>query len=125
MDGDSLAAADLLAALGRVAGILSALRHPFARSRPFSYVVPPAGVRTGNAFMLPDGREVTFAVLVAASGDGFRVEGGATVEDEPLLSLPAVHAPELRRALALLDEYAAEVAGAAGRLLDGALDEIV
>ncbi|MFG1947691.1 hypothetical protein [Nonomuraea sp. NPDC048826] len=125
MDGDSLAAADLLATLGRAAGILSELRHPFVRSRPFSYVVPPAGVRTGAAFMLPDGREVVFAVSVAATGDGFRVEGGAAVEDEPLLELPAVHALEVRVALGLLDEYAAEVAESAGRLVDNLLDEIV
>ncbi|GAA4514445.1 hypothetical protein ACIBF7_07920 [Nonomuraea sp. NPDC050478] len=125
VDGESLAAAALLAALGRAAGILSELRHPFVRGRPFSYVVPPAGVRTGAAFMLPDGREVTFAVLVAASGNGFRVEGGVTVEDEALVELPARHVPEVRGALALLDEYAAEVGERAGALLDNLLDEIV
>jgi hypothetical protein len=125
VDGDSLAAVELLGALGRAAGILSELRHPFVRSRPFSYVVPPAGVRAGTAFMLPDGREVTFAVLVAASERGFRVEGGAAVEDEPLLELPTKHVPEVRAAVALLDEYVSEVAGQAGRLVDNLLDEIV
>jgi len=125
VDGESRAAAALLAALGRVAGILSELHHPFVRGRPFSYVVPPAGMRLGTVFVLPDGREVTFAVLVAASGDGFRVEGGAEVEGEALVGLPAVHVPEIEAALEVLDEYAGEVAQSAGRLLDNLLDELV
>lgn len=125
MDSESLAAAGLLAALSRAAVSLAEARHPFVRSRPFTYFFPPAGVRTGTAFVLPDGREVTFAVSVAASGGAFQVEGAVTAEGEPLLALPRRGVPGVGEATALLDDYAAEVAGAVGRVVDRLLDEIV
>jgi hypothetical protein len=125
VDSDSLAAAELLAALSRAAEILAGLGHPFVRSSPFTYFVPPAGVRTGTAFVLPDGREVRFAVSLTAADAVFRVEGVAESEGEALLDLPGRAAVDLRSALTVLDDYACELAGEARRLVDGLLDEIV
>ncbi|WP_156325353.1 hypothetical protein [Nonomuraea sp. SBT364] len=125
MDSDSLAAAGLLAALSRASGILAELHHPFVRSAPFAAFLPPAGARTGVAFTLPDGREVTVAVSIAASGNALHLDGEITLEGEPLLELPRRSAAELHDALAVLDEYAADVAQPTGRLLDQLLDEIV
>jgi hypothetical protein len=125
VDGESAAAAALLAALSRATGILAELRHPFARSRPFSFFLPPAGARTGTAFVLPDGRELTFEVSIAASGNAFLVDGSVTVEGEVLLELPRHRTPGVHDGLAVLEEYAAELAQPAGRLLDQLLDEIV
>ncbi|WP_219504553.1 hypothetical protein [Nonomuraea ceibae] len=126
MDSDSLAAAALLAGLSRASGILAELHHPFVRSAPFAAFLPPAGARTGVMFTLPDGREVTVAVSVAASGGGvLQVDGAVTLDGEPLLDLPRRTAVELGDALAVLDEYAADVAQPTGRLLDQLLDEIV
>ncbi|MFI9594618.1 hypothetical protein [Nonomuraea sp. NPDC052265] len=125
MDSESRAAAGLLAALSRAAEILADLRHPFVRGRPFSCFVPPSGVRTGAALTLPDGREVRFEVSLTASGDAFHVEGGITVEDEPLLELPRRSLPNVHDALTVLDDYAGDVAAPADRMLDGLLDEIV
>ncbi|WP_336209685.1 hypothetical protein [Nonomuraea sp. LPB2021202275-12-8] len=125
MDSESLAAAALLAALSRATGILAELRHPFARSRSFSFFVPPAGARTGAAFVLPDGREVRFEVSIAVSGDAFHVEGSITAEDEVLLELPRKSTSGIHDGLAVVEEYAAEVAQPAGRLLDQLLDGIV
>ncbi|MGN9785122.1 hypothetical protein ACTMTF_27075 [Nonomuraea sp. ZG12] len=125
MDGESAAAAALLAALSRATGILAELRHPFARSRHFSYFFPPAGARTGTAFVLPDGRELSFEVSIAVSGDAFHIDGSVTVEGEVLLELPRRRTSGVHEGLAVLEEYAAEVAQPAGRLLDQLLDEIV
>ncbi|NRQ32537.1 hypothetical protein HII36_11900 [Nonomuraea sp. NN258] len=125
MDSESLAAAGLLAALSRASGILAELRHPFVRSAPFSYFVPPAGARTGNLFTLPDGREVLFAVSIAAADGAFHVEGAVTAEDEVLLALPRKSVPTIRAGVSVLDDYAAELAAPAGRFIDQLLDEIV
>ncbi|MET8865538.1 hypothetical protein ABZW11_21580 [Nonomuraea sp. NPDC004580] len=125
MDGESLTAAGLLAALSRVAGVLAELRHPFVRSAPFSYVVPPAGVRVGTLFTLPDGREVSFEVSIAVVDGGFQVEGGVTAESDVLLGLPVKRLPDIEVALAVLDDYAGDVAAGAGRLIDRLLDAIV
>ncbi|MFG1696949.1 hypothetical protein [Nonomuraea sp. NPDC049309] len=125
MDGESLAAANLLEALSRAAGILAELRHPFVRSAPFSYLMPPAGARVGTLFILPDGREVAFQVSIAATGGGFEVEGGVTAEADELMTLPRETFAEIEDALALLDDYAGEVAQAAGRLIDQVLNTIV
>ncbi|MEU4572386.1 hypothetical protein [Nonomuraea sp. NPDC023979] len=125
MDSDSLAAAALLAGLSRASGILAELHHPFVRSAPFAAFLPPAGARTGVMFTLPDGREVTVAVSVAASGGVLQVDGAVTLDGEPLLDLPRRTAVELGDALAVLDEYVADVAQPTGRLLDQLLDEIV
>ncbi|MEU0570239.1 hypothetical protein ABZ297_33305 [Nonomuraea sp. NPDC005983] len=125
MDSESLAAAGLLAALSRAAELLSGLHHPFVRSAPFTYLIPPAGARTGTTFTLPDGREATFAVSIVARSGAFHVEGAAAVEGEDLLRLPAKSTHDIRAALVVLDEHAAELAQPAGRLLDQLLDEIV
>ncbi|SEG73801.1 hypothetical protein SAMN05444920_104114 [Nonomuraea solani] len=125
MDGESLAAAGLLTALSRAAGVLAELHHPFVRSTSFSYFIPPAGARTGTVFTLPDGREVTFAVSIVVAGDVFQVEGEVTAEDEVLLGLPRKIVPGIHDGLAALDDYAGEVAAAAGRLIDQQLDAIV
>ncbi|MEV0623186.1 hypothetical protein AB0I81_58415 [Nonomuraea sp. NPDC050404] len=125
MDSESLAAAGLLAALSRAAGVLAELHHPFVRSAPFSYFVPPAGARVGTVFTLPDGREVCFAVSIAAAGGLFQVEGSVTAEDEVLLGLPRESMPGIHDGLQVLDDYAGEVAAAAGRLIDQLLDAIV
>ncbi|MFI7419353.1 hypothetical protein [Nonomuraea sp. NPDC049684] len=125
MDSESRAAAGLLAALSRAAEILAGLRHPFVRGRPFSCFVPPSGVRTGAEFVLPDGREVRFEVSLTVSGDAFHVEGGITAEGEPLLELPRRSLPDVHDALAVLDDYAGDIAAPADRMLDDLLDEIV
>jgi hypothetical protein len=128
VDSESLAAAGLLAALGRASGLLAELRHPFVRAEPFSYFFPPAGARTGVRVTLPDGRELTFEVSIAVSigaPGGFLVGGSIVVEGETLLELPRASSTGLHDALATVEEYAAEVAEPAGRLIDGLLDEIV
>ncbi|NUO97780.1 MAG: hypothetical protein HOV96_05335 [Nonomuraea sp.] len=125
MDSESLAAAGLLAALSRSAEILADLRHPFVRSRSFSFFVPPSGVRAGTAFTLPDGREVRFEVSFVTSDTVFHVDGGITVEGEPLLELPRRSLLNVHDAVAVLDDYAGDVAAPAARMLDGLLDEIV
>jgi hypothetical protein len=125
VDSESLAAAGLLTALSRAAGVLADLRHPFVRSASFSYFLPPAGARVGTVFTLPDGREVTFAVSIAVAGGAFQVEGEVTAEDEVLLGLPRKRSPEITDALAVLDDHAGEMAAAAGRLIDQLLDAIV
>ncbi|WP_101786250.1 hypothetical protein [Nonomuraea indica] len=125
MDSESLAAAGLLAGLTRAAELLARLRHPFVRSAPYTYPLPPAGVRTGIAFTLPDGRELRFEVSLSADGDAFHVTGAADAEGDVLLGLPRRTVPGILDALAVLDDYATELVGEAGRLLDGQLDEIV
>ncbi|NUW33769.1 hypothetical protein HTZ77_20355 [Nonomuraea sp. SMC257] len=125
MDSESLAAAGLLAAMSRAAASLAALRHPFVRSEPFCYFFPPAGVRAGTAFMLPDGREVRFTVSVAASDGAFHVEGAAWAEGEALLDLPACATSGIHDGIAVLDDYAAELVSSAARLIDQLLDELV
>lgn len=125
MDSESLAAAGLLAALSRAAELLADLRHPFVRSRAFSFFVPPSGVRAGTAFVLPDGREVRFEVSFTTSDGAFQVAGGITAEGEPLLELPRRSLPNVHDAVAVLDDYAGDVAAPAARMLDGLLDEIV
>ncbi|MER7500821.1 hypothetical protein AB0L05_02465 [Nonomuraea pusilla] len=124
MDSESLAAAGVLEALSRASAMLAELRHPFARSCPFSYFLPPAGARTGTTFVLPDGREVRFEVSVAVSGGFFHVNGSVAAEDDVLLDLPRVSVPGVREALAALDDYAAEVAAPAGRVIDRLLEEL-
>ncbi|MCK2214699.1 hypothetical protein MF672_012970 [Actinomadura sp. ATCC 31491] len=125
MDSESLAAAGLLAALSRTAEIFAGLRHPFVRHEHISTFFPPAGVRVGLAFILPDGREVRFEVSLAAVGDAFQVEGSITAESETILALPRRALPDVRDALAVLDDYADEVAEAANRTIDQLLEEIV
>jgi hypothetical protein len=125
VDSESLAAAGLLAALSRASEILADLHHPFVRSESFSYFVPPAGVRVGMAFVLPDGREVRFEVSLTASDGVFHVEGGITAESESLLELPRKSLLRVHDALAVFDDYASEVAAPADRMLDGLLDGIV
>ncbi|TDE20481.1 hypothetical protein E1295_47160 [Nonomuraea mesophila] len=125
MDSESLAAAGLLAALGRASEILAELHHPFVRSERFSYFFPPAGARTGTTFTLPDGREMRFEVSIAAADGAFHVTGEITAEGESLLDLPRKSVPGLGDALAVLDDYAGEVAAPAGRLIDQLLDGIV
>ncbi|MFG3441190.1 hypothetical protein ACGF0J_28405 [Nonomuraea sp. NPDC047897] len=125
MDSESQAAAGLLAGLSRAAEMLAALRHPFVRSEPYVYLLPPAGVRTGIAFTLPDGRELRLEVSLRAEHGAFHVTGTADAEGEVLLGLPRRAIPGILDALALFDDYAAELAGEAGRLVDGQLDEIV
>ncbi|MEU6723109.1 hypothetical protein ABZ917_05270 [Nonomuraea wenchangensis] len=124
MDSESLAAAGLLAALSRTVEIFADLRHPFVRHEHISTFFPPAGVRVGIAFVLPDGREVRFEVSVAADGDVFQVEGSITAESETLLDLPRKTLPDVGDALAALDDYAGEVAEAANRTIDRLLEEI-
>ncbi|MEU6793937.1 hypothetical protein ABZ907_19745 [Nonomuraea wenchangensis] len=124
MDSESLAAAGLLAALSRTVEIFADLRHPFVRHEHISTFFPPAGVRVGIAFVLPDGREVRFEVSVAADGDVFHVEGSITAESETLLDLPRKTLPDVGDALAALDDYAGEVAEAANRTIDRLLEEI-
>ncbi|MGW5156281.1 hypothetical protein ACWEPN_12455 [Nonomuraea wenchangensis] len=132
MDSESLAAAGLLAALSRTVEIFADLRHPFVRHEHISTFFPPAGVRVGIAFVLPDGREVRFEVSVAvggdvedaADGDVFHVEGSITAESETLLDLPRKTLPDVGDALAVLDDYASEVAEAANRTIDRLLEEI-
>ncbi|MBB6346741.1 hypothetical protein ACWGH8_41835 [Nonomuraea muscovyensis] len=125
MDGESLAATGLLAALSRAAELLAGLRHPFVRSEPYTYAVPPAGARTGIAFTLPDGRELRLEVSISAEGGAFHVAGAADAEGDVLLGLPHRAIPGIHDALVVFDDYAAELAGEAGRLVDGQLDEIV
>ncbi|MFI7701670.1 hypothetical protein [Nonomuraea sp. NPDC049480] len=125
MDSESLAAAGLLTALSRASEILADLRHPFVRSEPFSYFLPPAGARVGTTFTLPDGREVRFEVSVTATSTAFRVEGSITAEDDTLLELPRKSLPGIHDGLAALDDYVGEVAAPAARLIDQLLDEIV
>lgn len=124
MDSESRAAAGLLEALSRAAEIFAELHHPYVRSETFSYPIPPAGTRTGIVFTLPDGREVVFAVTVLAAPDAFHVEGEAIVEDQVLIALPRKSAPDIRGGLAVLDDYVAELAAPAVRLVDGLLEEI-
>ncbi|MGA5763404.1 hypothetical protein [Nonomuraea bangladeshensis] len=136
MDSESLAAAGLLAALSRTVEIFADLRHPFVRHEHISTFFPPAGVRVGIAFVLPDGREVRFEVSVAADGDVFHVEGsitadgsitaeGSTIADsETLLDLPRKTLPDVGAALDALDDYAGDVAEAANRTIDRLLEEI-
>ncbi|MEV5554005.1 hypothetical protein AB0L44_10135 [Nonomuraea wenchangensis] len=130
MDSESLAAAGLLAALSRTVEIFADLRHPFVRHEHVSTFFPPAGVRVGVAFVLPDGREVRFEVAVAAAGDVFHVEGSITAESltgaasETLLDLPRKVLPDVRDALAVLDDYASDVAEAANRAIDRLLEEL-
>ncbi|MEO3869622.1 hypothetical protein ABGB18_12395 [Nonomuraea sp. B12E4] len=126
MDSESLAAAGLLAALSRASETLAELRHPFVRSERFSYFLPPAGARVGTLFMLPDGREVRFEVSIAATGNSFQVTGVVTAEDgPPLLELPSKTFASIHDGLAVLDDYAGEVAAPAARLIDQLLDDIV
>ncbi|MEV4015462.1 hypothetical protein AB0J35_33665 [Nonomuraea angiospora] len=125
MDSESLAAAGLLEALSRASGMLAELHHPFVRSEPFSYFLPPAGARVGTGLTLPDGREVRFEVSIAVSAGAFHIEGSITAEDETLFELPRKSVPDLHDALAVLDDYAGEVVAPAGRLIDQQLDEIV
>ncbi|MER6576399.1 hypothetical protein [Nonomuraea sp. NPDC001023] len=125
MNGESLAAAGLLETLSRAAVVLAESRHPFVCSTPFSFFVPPAGVRVGTVFTLPDGREVSFAVSVAVAGDAFHVDGSVTVESDVLLELPRASAPAIQDALAVLEDHAGEVAAASGRLIDQLLEDIV
>ncbi|RSN00995.1 hypothetical protein DMB42_39010 [Nonomuraea sp. WAC 01424] len=125
MDSELRAAAGLLAALSRAAEILAGLRHPFVRNTPFTYFVPPSGVCTGAAFVLPDGREVRFELSLTTSDSAFHVEGGITAEGEPLLELPRRSLPSVHDALAVLDDYMGDLAAPADRMLDGLLDEIV
>lgn len=125
MDSESLAAAGLLETLSRASATLADLHHPFARSEPFSYFLPPAGARVGADLTLPDGRVVRFEVSIAASRDAFHVEGSITAEAETLLELPRKSVPDIRDGLAVLDDYAAEVIAPALRLIDQQLDEIV
>jgi hypothetical protein len=130
VDSESLAAAGLLAALSRTVEIFADLRHPFVRHEHISTFFPPAGVRVGIAFVLPDGREVRFEVSVAADGDVFHVEGsitadGSTIADsETLLDLPRKTLPDVGAALDALDDYAGDVAEAANRTIDRLLEEI-
>ncbi|MEV0195718.1 hypothetical protein [Nonomuraea sp. NPDC050691] len=125
MDSESLAAAGLLAAMSRAAASLAELRHPFVRSEPFSYFFPPAGARAGTVFTLPDGREVSFAVSIVASGGAFQVDGAASAEGEALLDLPSRTTSGIRDGIALLDDYAAELVSSAARLIDQLLEELV
>jgi hypothetical protein len=125
MDGESLAAAGLLEALSRASETLAELHHPFVRSERFSYFLPPAGARVGATFTLPDGREVRFEVSITVADGAFQVDGAVTAEDETLLQLPRKSVPGIHDGLAVLDDYAGEVAAPAARLLDGLLDEIV
>ncbi|SDI67409.1 hypothetical protein [Nonomuraea jiangxiensis] len=126
MDSESLAAAGLLAALSRASEILADLHHPFIRSERFSYFLPPAGVRVGTVFMLPDGRELRFEVSIAATGESFHVTGAITTEDEPpLLQLPGKNLANIHDGLAVFDDYAGEVAAPAARIIDRLLDGIV
>ncbi|MEV0381948.1 hypothetical protein [Nonomuraea sp. NPDC050643] len=125
MDSESLAAAGLLAALSRASEILAELHHPFVRSERFSYFLPPAGARVGAAFILPDGREVRFEVSISASGGAFHVKGSVTAEEESLLELPRKSVAGIHDGLAVLDDYAGEVAAPAARLIDQLLAEIV
>ncbi|WP_188188540.1 hypothetical protein [Nonomuraea sp. SYSU D8015] len=125
MDSESLAAAGLLAALNRSSELLADLRHPFVRSERFSYFLPPAGARVGATFTLPDGREVRFEVSIAAGSTAFQVEGSITVEDETILALPRKSLPDIHDALAVLDDYAGDVAAPAARTIDQLLEEIV
>ncbi|MFC4011034.1 hypothetical protein ACFOY2_27660 [Nonomuraea purpurea] len=124
MDSESLAAAGLLAALSRASEILAELHHPFVRSERFSYFLPPAGARTGAVFVLPDGREVRFEVSIAASSNAFHVEGAITSEDDALLELPRATVASIEDGLAVLDDYAGEVAAPAARMIDQLLEEI-
>ncbi|MFB4272403.1 hypothetical protein [Nonomuraea sp. GTA35] len=124
MDSESLAAAGLLEALSRASEILAELRHPFVRSEHFSFFFPPAGVRVGTTFMLPDGREVRFEVSIAASGKAFHVEGGIQAEEETLLELPRRSVPDIETGLAAFDDYAGEVAAPAERLIEQLLEEL-
>ncbi|MEV4569147.1 hypothetical protein AB0K12_35700 [Nonomuraea sp. NPDC049419] len=125
MDSESLAAAGLLAALGRASEILAELRHPFVRSAPFSYFFPPAGARVGTALTLPDGRELRFEVSIRAAGGAFHVEGGVAAEDEGLLTLPRKSVPGIHDGLAVFEDYAGEVAAPASRFIEQLLEEIV
>ncbi|MGW4797969.1 hypothetical protein ACWEPC_36665 [Nonomuraea sp. NPDC004297] len=124
MDSESRAAAGLLAALSRASEILAGLRHPFARSEHYSYFFPPAGARVGTALTLPDGREVRFEVSISACGDAFQVEGAVEAEGERLLELSRRSVRDLRDGLAVFDDYAAEVAAPAARLIGEMVEEL-
>ncbi|AQZ67303.1 unnamed protein product [[Actinomadura] parvosata subsp. kistnae] len=124
MNSESLAAAGLLEALSRASEILADLRHPFVRSERFSYFFPPAGARVGTTVVLPDGREITFEVSIAASGRAFHVEGGIQSEEETLLELPRKSVPDIEEGLAAFDDYAGEVAAPAERLIGQMLEEL-
>lgn len=124
MDSESLAAAALLSALSRAAGTLAELHHPFVRSAPFSHPMPPAGAVAGTVFTLPDGREVRFAVSIASVDGAFHVDGEVIAEDQVLVGLPRKVTPDLRDALMVLDDYTAEVAGPALRILDQLLEDL-
>ncbi|RVX46636.1 hypothetical protein EDD27_9528 [Nonomuraea polychroma] len=125
MDSESLAAARVLEALSRASEILAGLRHPFVRSELFSYFLPDAGARVGTTFTLPDGREVRFEVSITASAAAFLVEGAITAESDVLLELPRKSMPSVHDGLAVFNDYVAEVAAPAVRLIDQLLDEIV
>jgi hypothetical protein len=125
VDSESLAAAGLLEALSRAAKILAELHHPFVRNQAFSFFLPPAGVRTGTAFTLPDGREVHFTLTVTASRNAFHIEGAVTVEGDLLLGLPRKSTPSIHDGLVALDDYAGELAAPAARLIDQLLDGLV
>ncbi|WP_327088065.1 hypothetical protein OIE66_38010 [Nonomuraea sp. NBC_01738] len=124
MDSESLAVAAMLAALSRAASILADLRHPFVRSLPYSYLVPPAGAAAGTIFTLPDGREVRFGVSLAHADHEFHVDAEVTAEDEPLLTIPRLSTRDALEALAVLDSYTSEVADPMPRLLDDLLDAL-
>ncbi|GAA1610154.1 hypothetical protein GCM10009733_002960 [Nonomuraea maheshkhaliensis] len=124
MDSASLAAAGLLAALGRASEILAELRHPFARSERFTLFLPPAGVRVGTVVILPDGREVRFEVSIVTAGDVFHVDGGIDAEGESLLELPRKSVETIQDGLAVFDDYAGEVTAPAARVIDGLLEEL-
>ncbi|TMR97396.1 hypothetical protein [Nonomuraea basaltis] len=125
MDSQSLAAAGLLAALSRASGILAELHHPFVRREHFSVFIPPAGARIRTAFTLPDGREVSFEVSIAASADAFHVEGSITAEDEIILALPRKSVLDIHDALVVLDDYAGDLAAPAGRTIDQLLEGLI
>ena len=119
VDSESRAAAGLLATLTRVARVLADIHHPFARSTPFSYFLPPGGARAGTRFTLPDGREVSFEVTITSDERGFRVLGRGEEE------LPPASTPDIHDALSTLDDYADRLARSAVRILDRLLDDIV
>ncbi|RBQ14116.1 hypothetical protein DP939_42390 [Spongiactinospora rosea] len=123
MDSESRAAADLLAALCRAAEGFAKLRHPFIRREPLSRLDPARAV-VGTDFVLPDGRMVRFAVTLAAGDDGFRVGGEVSVEERVLLDLPAHSTAAVREALAVFDDYTAEVLSRAPLFLEELIEEI-
>jgi hypothetical protein len=76
-------------------------------------------------FTLPDGRELSFSVSIAAVDGAFHVDGAVSVESDVLLALPRKTTSSIHDGLAVLDDYAAELAAPAGRFIDQQLDEIV